>query len=126
MNMMFASAGGLVELWVTKTDSYTSKNTGEVYASVQAIGPIPEGSRGNAKGFEITEYSCEPGILSQIVFQGQPVFCKFRSVVRPTKDRFGNITNVQVLTELVQDVPQRQAAPQGGKPAAGQAEVPKA
>lgn len=112
MDIMFASAGGLVELWVTKTDTYTSKTTGEVYANVQAISPIPEGARGNAKGFEITEYSCEPSILPKIVFEGSPVFCKFKSVVRPTKDRFGNITNVQVLTELVTEVPTpRQSQP---------------
>ncbi len=98
---MFASAGGIVELWVTKTDHYTSKTTGEIYATVQSIAPIPEGARGNAKGFEISEYSIEPTLLDGIVFDGQPLLCKFASVVRPTKDRFGNITNTQVLVELL-------------------------
>lgn len=98
---MFASAGGVVELWVTKTDHYTSKTTGEIYATVQSIAPIPEGARGNAKGFEISEYSIEPTLLDGIVFEGQPLLCKFASVVRPTKDRFGNITNTQVLVELL-------------------------
>ncbi|HBO7679301.1 DNA-binding protein, partial [Pseudomonas aeruginosa] len=54
---MFATQGGVVELWVTKTDTYTSTKTGEIYASVQSIAPIPEGARGNAKGFEISEYN---------------------------------------------------------------------
>lgn len=37
---MFATQGGVVELWVTKTDTYTSTKTGEIYASVQSIAPI--------------------------------------------------------------------------------------
>ncbi|MBB4867119.1 hypothetical protein HNP46_006027 [Pseudomonas nitritireducens] len=98
---MFATTGGVVELWVTKTDTYTSTKTGEIYASVQAISPIPEGARGNAKGFEISEYNIEPSLLDGIVFQGQPLLCKFGSVVRPTQDRFGRTTNTQVLTELL-------------------------
>lgn len=85
---MFATQGGVVELWVTKTDTYTSTKTGEIYASVQSIAPIPEGARGNAKGFEISEYNIEPTLLDAIVFEGQPVLCKFASVVRPTQDRF--------------------------------------
>ncbi len=124
MNVMFASNGGLVELWVTKTDTYTSKTTGEEYANIQAIGPIPDGARGNAKGFEITEYSCEPSILPKVVFEGSPVFCKFKSVVRPNKDRFGNITNVQVLTELVEDAPAPRQAQQS-RPAAPAADAAK-
>ncbi len=80
---MFATQGGVVELWVTKTDTYTSTKTGEIYASVQSIAPIPEGARGNAKGFEISEYNIEPTLLDAIVFEGQPVLCKFASVVRP-------------------------------------------
>lgn len=98
---MFATTGGVVELWVTKTDTYTSTKTGEIYASVQAISPIPEGARGNAKGFEISEYNIEPTLLDAIVFTGSPVLCKFGSVVRPTQDRFGRTTNTQVLTELL-------------------------
>ena len=85
---MFATQGGVVELWVTKTDTYTSTKTGEIYASVQSIAPIPEGARGNAKGFEISEYNIEPTLLDAIVFEGQPVLCKFASVVRPTQDRW--------------------------------------
>ncbi len=92
---MFATQGGVVELWVTKTDTYTSTKTGEIYASVQSIAPIPEGARGNAKGFEISEYNIEPTLLDAIVFEGQPVLCKFASVVRPTQDRFGRITNTR-------------------------------
>ncbi|HBP3823600.1 TPA: DNA-binding protein, partial [Pseudomonas aeruginosa] len=112
---MFATQGGVVELWVTKTDTYTSTKTGEIYASVQSIAPIPEGARGNAKGFEISEYNIEPTLLDAIVFEGQPVLCKFASVVRPTKDRFGNITNTQVLVDLLAV---------GGKPMAPTAQAP--
>jgi hypothetical protein len=126
---MFASAGGVVELWVTKTDHYTSKTTGEIYATVQSIAPIPEGARGNAKGFEISEYSIEPTLLDGIVFQGEPLLCKFASVVRPTKDRFGNITNTQVLVELLSvgkevyaTAPVSRPAP--SQPAARQAQQP--
>ncbi len=72
----------------------------EIYASVQSIAPISEGARGNAKGFEISEYNIEPTLLDAIVFEGQPVLCKFASVVRPTQDRFGRITNTQVLVDL--------------------------
>ncbi|WP_343577287.1 DNA-binding protein [Pseudomonas sp.] len=116
---MFATTGGIVELWVTQTDTFTSKTSGEVFASVQAISPIPEGARGNAKGFEITQYDIEPTLLDAIVFEGSPVLCKFATVVRPTKDRFGNTKNTQVLTELLatgKDVhtpaPNRQPQPQ--------------
>ncbi len=84
---MFATQGGVVELWVTKTDTYTSTKTGEIYASVQSIAPIPEGARGNAKGFEISEYNIEPTLLDAIVFEGQPVLCKFASVVRVLSGR---------------------------------------
>ncbi|MFK8402948.1 DNA-binding protein [Pseudomonas sp. BGr12] len=98
---MFATTGGVVELWVTQTDTFTSKTSGEIYASVQAISPIPDGARGNAKGFEITQYDIEPTLLDEIVFTGSPVLCKFATVVRPTKDRFGNTKNTQVLTELL-------------------------
>lgn len=98
---MFATTGGIVELWVTQTDTFTSKTSGEIYASVQAISPIPDGARGNAKGFEITQYDIEPTLLDGIVFEGSPVLCKFATVVRPTKDRFGNTKNTQVLTELL-------------------------
>ncbi|MCY1287093.1 hypothetical protein D9M71_499600 [compost metagenome] len=101
MNNMFATTGGVVELWVTQTDTFTSKTSGEVFASVQAISPIPEGARGNAKGFEITQYDIEPSLIDGIVFEGSPVLCKFATVVRPTRDRFGNTKNTQVLTELL-------------------------
>ncbi|WP_152226013.1 DNA-binding protein [Pseudomonas sp. SCB32] len=107
---MFATTGGVVELWVTKTDTYTSTKTGEIYASVQAISPIPDGARGNAKGFEISEYSIDPTLLDGIVFAGSPVLCKFASVVRPTQDRFGRTTNTQFLTELL-SVGKEAAAP---------------
>lgn len=99
---MFDTAKSVTEIWVTKTDTYTSTKTGEIYANVQAISAIPEGARGNAKGFEITEYPVEPALLDEIVFNGAPVRCKFASVVRPTQDRFGRVTNTQVLVELLE------------------------
>ena len=99
---MFDTAKSITEIWVTKTDTYTSTKTGEIYANVQAISAIPPGSRGNAKGFEITEYPIEPTLLDEIVFKGAPVRCKFASVVRPTQDRFGRVTNTQVLVELLE------------------------
>ncbi|MFU3433472.1 DNA-binding protein, partial [Pseudomonas aeruginosa] len=80
-----------------------------------SIAPIPEGARGNAKGFEISEYNIEPTLLDGIVFEGQPVLCKFASVVRPTQDRFGRITNTQVLVDLLAV---------GGKPMAPTAQAP--
>ncbi|WP_371364547.1 DNA-binding protein [Pseudomonas sp. QL9] len=98
---MFDTAKSITEIWVTKTDTYTSKSTGEIYANVQAISAIPPGSRGNAKGYEITEYPVEPTLLDEIVFVDGPVLCKFASVVRPTQDRFGRVTNTQVLVELL-------------------------
>ncbi|MCP1643001.1 hypothetical protein J2T41_002620 [Pseudomonas citronellolis] len=123
---MFASAGGVVELWVTQTDSYTSKTSGEIFASVQAISAIPEGARGNARGFEITQYDIEPTLLDGIAFQGQPLRCKFSTVVRPTKDRFGNTKNTQVLTDLLEvngkapTAARPTAAPQPARPATQQ------
>ena len=120
---MFATTGGIVELWVTQTDTFTSKTSGEIFASVQAISPIPEGARGNARGFEITQYDIEPTLLDGIVFEGSPALCKFATVVRPTKDRFGNTKNTQVLTELLATgkdaatpAPARAAAPQLQRP----------
>ncbi|MCY1277699.1 hypothetical protein D9M69_552880 [compost metagenome] len=130
---MFATTGGVVELWVTQTDTYTSKTSGEIFASVQAISPIPEGARGQAKGFEITQYDVEPTLLDGIVFNGSPVLCKFASVVRPTKDRFGNTKNTQVLTELLSigskvdaQAPASRPAPQPTvrQPAPAQADKP--
>lgn len=99
---MFDTAKSITEIWVTKTDTYTSTKTDEIYADVQAISAIPEGARGNAKGFEITEYPVEPTLLDEIVFNGAPLRCKFASVVRPTQDRFGRVTNTQVLVELLE------------------------
>ena len=46
---------------------------------------------------------------------------KFESQVRPVTDRFGRTTNTQVLTKVIPDQPQRQAASQAAKP-----EAPKA
>ncbi|MBH9388216.1 DNA-binding protein, partial [Pseudomonas aeruginosa] len=57
----------------------------------------------------------ESTLLDAIVFEGQPVLCKFASVVRPTQDRFGRITNTQVLVDLLAV---------GGKPVAPPAPAP--
>lgn len=129
---MFDTAKSVTEIWVTKTDTYTSTKTGEIYANVQAISAIPEGARGNAKGFEITEYPIEPSLLDEIVFNGAPVRCKFASVVRPTQDRFGRTTNTQVLVELLeldgkslgQPAPRSAAPQQTQRPAQPAAEKP--
>ncbi|EMV9185882.1 hypothetical protein AADU03_004768 [Escherichia coli] len=120
---MFATTGGVVELWVTKTDTYTSTKSGEIFASVQAISPIPETARGNAKGFEISEYNVEPTLLDSIVFEGAPVLCKFASVVRPTQDRFGRTTNTQVLTELLAVGKEASAPAPAARPAQPQAQA---
>jgi hypothetical protein len=120
---MFATTGGVVELWVTKTDTYTSTKSGEIFASVQAISPIPETARGNAKGFEISEYNVEPTLLDSIVFEGAPVLCKFASVVRPTQDRFGRTTNTQVLTELLAVGKESSAPAPAARPAQPQAQA---
>lgn len=117
---MFATTGGIVELWVTQTDTFTSKTSGEIFASVQAISPIPEGARGNARGFEITQYDIEPTLLDGIVFEGSPVLCKFATVVRPTKDRFGNTKNTQVLTELLAVGKEANAPAPAARPAQSQ------
>lgn len=123
---MFATTGGVVELWVTKTDTYTSTKSGEIFASVQAISPIPETARGNAKGFEISEYNVEPTLLDSIVFEGAPVLCKFASVVRPTQDRFGRTTNTQVLTELLAVGKEASAPASAARPAQPQAQTQRA
>jgi hypothetical protein len=120
---MFATTGGIVELWVTQTDTFTSKTSGEIYASVQAISPIPDGARGNARGFEITQYDIEPTLLDGIVFEGSPVLCKFATVVRPTKDRFGNTKNTQVLTELLATGKDAAAPAPAARPAQPQAQA---
>ncbi|OWP36624.1 DNA-binding protein [Pseudomonas nitroreducens] len=120
---MFATTGGVVELWVTKTDTYTSTKSGEIFASVQAISPIPETARGNAKGFEISEYNVEPTLLDSIIFEGAPVLCKFASVVRPTQDRFGRTTNTQVLTELLAVGKEASAPTPAARPAQPQAQA---
>lgn len=108
---MFAipSATSITALFVTKTDFYVVKDTGEVRASVQALSPIPEGATGNARGYEITEYSADASILEQIDLSRGPVVYKFESVIRPITNRFGKTTNTQVLTKVVQDQPIRPA-----------------
>ncbi|MGC3456448.1 DNA-binding protein, partial [Pseudomonas aeruginosa] len=63
-----------------------------------------------------------------IVFEGQPVLCKFASVVRPTQDRFGRITNTQVLVDLlaVGGKPMAPTAPAPARPQAqAQAQAPR-
>ncbi|MGV8343475.1 hypothetical protein ACV330_14400, partial [Pseudomonas aeruginosa] len=96
---MFATQGGVVELWVTKTDTYTSTKTGEIYASVQSIAPIPEGARGNAKGFEISEYNIEPTLLDAIVFP--PTASRSTRtwvlVIRPKRSWVGRTTLATLL-----------------------------
>lgn len=117
MNIIPA-ATSITSLFVTKTDFYIVKDTAEVRATVQALSPIPEGARGNGKGYELTEYAADASVLDQIDFTSGPGVFKFESQIRPTTDRFGRTTNTQVLTRLIEDAPvprqgqqQRQAAP---------------
>lgn len=107
MNIIPA-ATSITSLFVTKTDFYLVKDTGEVRATVQALSPIPEGARGNGKGFELTEYPADASVLEQIDFSNGPLVCKFESQIRPISDRFGRTTNTQVLAKMINDTPQRQ------------------
>ena len=86
-------------------------------ATVQALSPIPTGAQGNAKGYEVTEYRADASVLDQVDLTQGPVSVKFESQIRPVTDRFGRTTNTQVLTKVIVDQQQRQAAPQSGKPA---------
>ncbi|MFT0623295.1 DNA-binding protein [Ectopseudomonas guguanensis] len=126
MSFAIPAATSITSLFVTKTDYYTKKDTGEVVAAVQALSPIPAGAQGNAKGFEVTEYRADASVLDQVDLTQGPVVVKFESQVRPVTDRFGRTTNTQVLTKVIADQPQRQAAQQASKPTAGQPDASKA
>lgn len=117
MSFAIPAATSITSLFVTKTDYYTKKDTGEVMATVQALSPIPAGAQGNAKGYEVTEYRADASVLDQVDLTQGPVSVKFESQIRPVTDRFGRTTNTQVLTKVIVDQQQRQAAPQSGKPA---------
>lgn len=93
-------ASSITTLFVIKTDFYVKKGTGEVFANVQALSPIPEGS-GNAQGFEVTEYRADASILEHIDVKTKPALYKFESQIRPVTDRFGRTTNTQMLTSVV-------------------------
>lgn len=123
MSFAIPAATSITSLFVTKTDYYTKKDTGEVMATIQALSPIPAGAQGNAKGFEVTEYRADASVLDQVDLTQGPVVVKFESQVRPVTDRFGRTTNTQVLTKVINDHQQRQATQQQGKSAA---EAPKA
>jgi len=126
MSFAIPAATSITSLFVTKTDYYTKKDTGEVVAAVQALSPIPAGAQGNAKGYEVTEYRADASVLDQVDLTQGPVSVKFESQIRPVTDRFGRTTNTQVLTKVIADQPQRQAAQQAGKPTAGQPDASKA
>lgn len=125
MSFAIPAATSITSLFVTKTDYYTKKDTGEVMATVQALSPIPAGAQGNAKGYEVTEYRADASVLDQVDLTQGPVSVKFESQIRPVTDRFGRTTNTQVLTKVIVDQQQRQAAPQGGKPAPQPADAAK-
>lgn len=113
MNIIPA-ATSITALFVTKTDFYTKKETGEIRASVQVLSPIPADAFGNGRGYELTEFPADPSVLEAIDFSNGPAVYKFESQIRPTTDRFGRTTNTQVLTRLIEDAPaQRQAPAQG-------------
>lgn len=107
------TASSVTSLFVTKTDFYTKKDTGEVMASVQALSPIPEGS-GNGRGFEVTEYRADASILEHIDVSDQPKLYKFESQIRPVRDGFGRTTNTQILTSVILDQPR--SAPEPSQP----------
>lgn len=116
--MFIPAATAKTSLFVTKTDFYLVKDTGEVRANVQALSPIPDGARGNGKGYELTEYPADASVLEAIDFSNGPGVFHFESTIRPTTDRFGRTTNTQVLTRVIDDTPaprpsqqQRPAAP---------------
>ncbi|MFY1021486.1 DNA-binding protein [Ectopseudomonas khazarica] len=117
--MAFAipAATSITSLFVTKTDYYTKKDTGEVMATVQALSPIPAGAQGNAKGYEVTEYRADASVLDQVDLAQGPVSVKFESQIRPVTDRFGRTTNTQVLTKVINEHQQRHSTSQGAKPA---------
>lgn len=108
MQFAIPAATSITSLFVIKTDFYTNKDTGEVRASVQALSPIPEGANGNGKGFEVTEYMADASVLAAIDLTQGPVAYKFESQIRPITNRFGKITNTQVLTKALVEQAQRQ------------------
>ncbi len=108
MSFAIPQATSITALFVTKTDHYTNKDTGEVRASVQALSPIPQGAFGNAKGFEITEYSADASVIDQIDLSNGPAVFKFESQIRPITNRFGKTTNTQFLTRILIDRPGHQ------------------
>src|SRR5690606_36147650 len=95
-------------LFVTKTDWYAKKDSGEVRASIQALSPIPQGTPGNARGFELTEFAADPGVLDQIDHDKLPCLVTFQTVVRTMQNRFGGTSNTQVLMAVVPENNQRQ------------------
>lgn len=108
MSFNIPQAQSITALFVTKTDFYTNKETGEVRASVQALSPIPSGAFGNAKGYEITEYSADASVLDGIDLSNGPAIFKFESQIRPITNRFGKTTNTQFLTRILADRPAQQ------------------
>lgn len=108
MSFNIPQAQSITALFVTKTDFYTNKETGEVRASVQALSPIPAGAFGNAKGYEITEYSADASVLDGIDLSNGPAIFKFESQIRPITNRFGKTTNTQFLTRILADRPAQQ------------------
>lgn len=116
MNIIPA-ATSITSLFVTKTDFYTAKATGEMRATIQGLSPIPEGAYGNGRGYELTEYAADASVLNQIDFSNGPGVYKFESQIRPTTDRFGRTTNTQVLTRLIEDAPAPRHGQQARTPA---------
>lgn len=110
MSFAIPAATSVTSLFVTKTDFYAKKDTGEVMATVQALSPIPAGAQGNAKGYEVTEYRADSSVLEHIDLSNGPAVFKFESQVRPVTDRFGRTTNTQVLTKLVSEQTTRRPA----------------
>ncbi len=109
--MLIPTAKSVTELMVFKTDWYANKDTGVVRASIQAIAAIPADAIGNAKGFELTEYNCDPSVIEFIDFANGPFVGKFEGEMRPISNRFGKTTNTTVFTRLIPAEPAQRTAP---------------
>ncbi|MCY1446924.1 hypothetical protein D9M71_635200 [compost metagenome] len=104
-----------ISLLVTSVDTYTTKSTGEVRVTVEAIEALPEGRK---KGYGVMAYTAEPTIYDQIDLSEGLQVLEFIAEPREARNGFGNTTNRLHLLELVQPAAVRAApsAPQAAKP----------
>lgn len=93
-------------LFVINKDAYTSKTTGEVRCSVQALVPV-NGSRPNKKGYGVLEYTAEPAVYDALDLDNGPIMAQFETEPRESRNGFGNTTNADHLLRVI---PERGAA----------------